>query len=110
MSITAIARKITVMIAPCFQIVFRGISSWPHQEGMCLVGWKDTINGPDAIIVMHPPRRAANPIGIIRRETGIRACFPILITAGRKRAATPIVCITEKKRPTVIPMAQPVPV
>jgi len=67
----------------------------------CLSRSFTTIRGPDAIMVTVPPRMAANPMGIIRRERGIAVCFPILLMAGRKRAAAPTFWITEDMRPTV---------
>ena len=51
---------------------------------------------------MLPPSIAANPIGIIKRETGIRVCFPMRLNAGRKSAADPMFCRTEERHPTVI--------
>ena len=67
----------------------------------CLRRSFTTIKGPDAIMVTVPPRMAANPMGIIRRERGIAVCFPILLMAGRNRAAAPTFWITEDMRPTV---------
>jgi hypothetical protein len=49
-----------------------------------------------------PTGVTAKPMGIIRWEVGIEVCLPILLIAGRNRAAAPIFCITDESRPTVM--------
>ena len=59
------------------------------------------IKGPDATIVIVPPKIAAKPIGIISFDGLIFVFLDIFIRAGKNKAVAPIFCIKEDIRPTV---------